>query len=168
MKDFNSMSDKEIVLQKVWMLFDVLRSDVNTEDYSVVLLFIYLRSENLITQDLLNEREPKHVFIQLLQNAESESIQKVFDVFSPSLDKLSERSLNNIIDLLSSIDSEWLKENLVFVFDETLERISLSQGRRGGEFIQPKQLTEFVNAYVGSTKGLKESSFAQPNCLCNK
>ena len=155
MKDFNSMSDKEIVLQKVWMLFDVLRSDVNTEDYSVVLLFIYLRSENLITQDLLNEREPKHVFIQLLQNAESESIQKVFDVFSPSLDKLSERSLNNIIDLLSSIDSEWLKENLVFVFDETLERISLSQGRRGGEFIQPKQLTEFVNAYVGSTKGLK-------------
>lgn len=155
MKDFNSMSDKEIVLQKVWMLFDVLRSDVNTEDYSVVLLFIYLRSENLIAQHLLNERHPKHVFIQLLQNAESESIQKVFDVFSSSLDKLSERSLNNIIDLLSSIDSEWLKENLVFVFDETLERISLSQGKRGGEFIQPKQLTEFVNAYVGSTKGLK-------------
>lgn len=155
MKDFNSMSDKEIVLQKVWMLFDILRSDVNTEDYSVVLLFIYLRSENLIAQHLLNERHPKHVFIQLLQNAESESIQKVFDVFSSSLDKLSERSLNNIIDLLSSIDSEWLKENLVFVFDETLERISLSQGKRGGEFIQPKQLTEFVNAYVGSTKGLK-------------
>lgn len=155
MKDFNSMSDKEIVLQKVWMLFDVLRSDVNTEDYSVILLFIYLRSENLIAQHLLNERHPKHVFIQLLQNAESESIQKVFDVFSPSVDRLSERSLNSIIDLLSSIDSEWFKENLAFVYDETLERIALSQGRRGGEFIQPKQLTEFVNAYVGSTRGLK-------------
>lgn len=155
MKDFNSMTDKEIVLQKVWMLFDVLRSDANTEDYSVILLFIYLRSENLIAQHLLSEHHPKHVFIQLMQNAESESIQKVFDVFSPSVDRLSERSLTNIIDLLSSIDSEWLKEILVFVFDETLERISLSQGRRGGEFIQPKQLTEFVNAYIGSTKGLK-------------
>ena len=66
---------------RIWKLFDVLRSDVNTEDYSVVLLFIYLRSENLIAQHLLNERHPKHVFIQLLQNAKSESLQKVFDVF---------------------------------------------------------------------------------------
>ena len=139
---------------RIWKLFDVLRSDVNTEDYSVVLLFIYLRSENLIAQHLLNERHPKHVFIQLLQNAKSESLQKVFDVFFPSVDRLSERSVNNIIDLLSAIDSEWLKENLAFVYDETLERIALSHGRRGGEFIQPKELTEFVKSYVGSTKGL--------------
>ena len=155
MKNVSLMNDKEVVLRKVWGLFDVLRGDVNTEDYSVVLLFVYLRSENLIAQHLLNEPHPKHVFIQLLQNAESESIQKVFNVFSPSVDRLSERSLNNIFDLLSSIDSEWLRKNLAFIYDETLERIALSQGRRGGEFIQPKQLTDFVEAYVGSTKGLK-------------
>lgn len=78
---------------RIWKLFDVLRSDVNTEDYSVVLLFIYLRSENLIAQHLLNEHHPKHVFIQLLENAENESLQKVFDVFFPSVDRLSERSI---------------------------------------------------------------------------
>jgi len=139
---------------RIWKLFDVLRSDVNTEDYSVVLLFIYLRSENLIAQHLLNEHHPKHVFIQLLQNTESKSLQKVFDVFFPSVNRLSERSVNKIINLLSAIDSEWLKENLAFVYDETLERIALSYGRRGGEFIQPKELTEFVTSYVGSTKGL--------------
>jgi len=155
MKDLNSMNDREIVLQKVWQLFDVLRSDFNSEDFSVVLLFVYLRSENLITQELLNEPQPKHLFIQLLQNAESESIQKVFDVFLPSIERLSEISVNNITDLLCSIDSDWLKKNIAVVYEETLERIALSQGRRAGEFIQPKQLTDFLNTYIGSANGLK-------------
>lgn len=155
MKDFNSMSDKEIVLQKVWKLFDILRSDLNTEEYSVVLLFIYLRSENLLSQNLLSEQNKKDVLSQILLSAGNDAIKKVFDVFSPSVKRLSEESLNDVIDLLFSIDYELLNKNLAFVFDETLNRIALSQGRSGGEYIQPKQLTEFVNKYISSTKGLK-------------
>lgn len=149
------MSNREIVLQKVWKLLDVLRSDINFEDYSVVLLFIYLRSENLIAQQLLHEYKPKQSLFLELKNANDVNVQKVFDVFLPSIERLNEQSINHIVDLLSSIDSEWLKQNIALVYDEILERIALSQGRRSGEFIQPKQLTEFINAYVGSTKGLK-------------
>ena len=155
MKDFNSMSDKEIVLQKVWKLFDILRSDLNTEEYSVVLLFIYLRSENLLSQNLLSEHNKKDVLSQILLSAGNDVIKKVFDVFTPSVEKLSEGSLDNVIDLLFSIDYELINKNLAFVFDETLNRIALSQGRSGGERIQPKQLTEFVNKYISSTKGLR-------------
>ncbi len=155
MKEFNSMSDREIVLEKVWKLFDVLRNDINTEDYSVVLLFIYLRSENFVTQQLFHDNESKQALIHLMKDANNSALQKVFGVFLPSIERLSERSLNHIIDLLSSIDSDWLQQNITFVYDQTLERIALSQGKMGGEFIQPKQLTEFVNAYIGSTKGLK-------------
>ena len=93
MKKVTAMSDKEIVLQKVWNLVDIVREDASIDDYHIVLLFIYLRSENLIAEHLLNEPYPKHAFIQLLQNAESESIQKVFDVFAPSIQLVSERSL---------------------------------------------------------------------------
>ena len=155
MKDTNSMSDKEIVLQKVWKLFNVLRNDLNTDDYTVVLPFIYFRSENLIAQQLQNEPQPKQELIQILKNAENETIQKVFDVFIPSIERLSEKSLNHIIDLLYSINHQWLKQNIAVIYDETLERIALSHGRLWGEFIQPKQLTDFLSAYVGSTKGLK-------------
>ena len=155
MKGFNSMSDKEIVLQKVWKLFDILRSDLNTEEYSVVLLFIYLRSENLLSQNLLSEHNKKDVLSQILLSAGNDVIKKVFDVFTPSVEKLSEGSLDNVIDLLFSIDYELINKNLAFVFDETLNRIALSQGRSGGERIQPKQLTEFVNKYISSTKGLR-------------
>lgn len=156
MKKVTAMSDKEIVLQKVWNLVDIVREDASIDDYHIVLLFIYLRSENLIAEHLLNEPYPKHAFIQLLQNAESESIQKVFDVFAPSIQLVSERSLKKVVDLLFSIEWQWLNENIAIVFDESLEGILLSQGRRqGGEFIQPKQLTDFLNALAGSTAGLR-------------
>ncbi len=155
MKKFNSMSDREIVLQNVWRLFDVLRHDLNTEDYSVILLFLYLRSTNTITEQLPYMQEHKEALVQMLKNTNDISVKRVFQIFLPSLERLSEQTINDLVEVLISIDSEWLQQNISIVYDETLERIALSKGRKSGEFIQPKQLTEFINTYIGSTKGLK-------------
>ena len=61
------MSDQEIVMKKVWNLFDMLRGDINTEDYSVVLLFIYLRSETVISEKLLHSNNIKSELLQLIR-----------------------------------------------------------------------------------------------------
>lgn len=152
------MSDQEIVMKKVWNLFDMLRGDINTEDYSVVLLFIYLRSETVIAEKLLNSNNIKSELLQLIHQvidaSTNEVLHDVVNIFQPSLEILSERTVQHIVEALISIDSNWLNENIAYVFDSTLQRMALSQGRRGGEFIQPKELTQFINAYVGNANGL--------------
>ncbi|MFT4757075.1 MAG: type I restriction enzyme M protein, partial [Vicingaceae bacterium] len=117
--------------------------------------FIYLRSENIISQKLLHDNDSKNALIQSMYKVDDAIAKEVFDVFRPSVDFLSDTSIRQVVDLLVSIDHAWLHENIATVFDETLERIALSQGRRGGEFIQPKELTEFINSYIGSTAGLR-------------
>lgn len=155
MMKVNSMSERDKVLEKVWHLFDVLRGDINTEDYFVILLFIYLRSENIISERLQHDRDSKNTLIWAINDIREPSCQEVFNILEPLIKALSNSTIIQVIDLLLSIDSTWLYENRADVFDATLERIALSQGKRGGEFIQPKQLTEVINSYIGSTDGLK-------------
>ena len=62
MMNFDSMNDKKMVSQNIWKLFDVFRGSISTEDYYIILLFIYLRSENLLNQALLDNQNPKSVF----------------------------------------------------------------------------------------------------------
>lgn len=140
---------------KIWKLFDLLRNDIQTEDYSIVLLFIYLRAENLISEQLVKNSQPKHCLIDILSKTKDVNILSIYKVFLPSLKKLNEEKISLIVELLNTIDSDFLKKNLAKIYDDTLERIVLSQGRRSGEFVQPNQLTEFINSYIGSTKGLR-------------
>ena len=139
---------------EIWRLFDLLRNDIQTEDYSIVLLFIYLRSENLISEQLVKNSQPKHSLMDILTKTKDVNILSIYKVFLPTLKKLNEENIILIVDLLNTIDSNFLKKNLAKIYDDTLERIVLSQGRKSGEFVQPYQLTEFINSYIGSTKGL--------------
>tara|TARA_B110001469_G_C9518242_1_gene258026 strand:+ start:237 stop:554 length:318 start_codon:yes stop_codon:yes gene_type:complete len=103
MKEIKSMTQKEIVLQKIWDLFNLLRSEITSDDYSVILLFIYLRSDNIISDNLLMDQPSKHTLIQLMNKVDN-SKKKVFDIYIPSIEGMSEKSLNQIIGLLVSIN----------------------------------------------------------------
>ena len=140
---------------RIWKLFGILRSDLRTEDYSIILLLIYLRSKNLISKQLLGEIQPKSLLIHILNEEKDVSIKSLYDVFLPLIKKLSEKSMNLVVNLLSSIDSEWLNQNIIEVYDETLERIILLQGGRIGDFIQPNQLTVFINSYIETSKDIR-------------
>ena len=139
---------------RIWKLFGILRNDLRTEDYSIILLLIYLRSKNLISKQLLGEIQPKSLLIHILNEEKDVSIKSLYDVFLPLIKKLSEKSMNLVVNLLSSIDSEWLNQNIIEVYDETLERIILLQGGRIGDFIQPNQLTVFINSYIETSKDI--------------
>jgi type I restriction enzyme M protein len=155
MKNFDSMNDKKMVSQNIWKLFDAFRGSISTEDYYIILLFIYLRSENLLNQALLDDQNPKNALIDILKNAKSSSIQNVFDVFEPLISRVSETTLAQAIEILLTCEDEWFKQNISQIYDESLEMITLSQGTIGGQSFQPQQLTEFIKKYLGSTEDLK-------------
>jgi type I restriction enzyme M protein len=149
-------SDNMMVLQnKIGELFRLLRGEIRAENYTVILLFIYLRSTNLFSEITQNEENQKESLIEVLKNTNETTPKKIFNVFLPTINKLSEQSISDVIELLKSIDSDLLNENISEIYDDTLNRIVLSQSRVSAEFMQPKQLTEFIKAYIGSTKHLK-------------
>jgi type I restriction enzyme M protein len=149
-------SDNMMVLQnKIGELFRLLRGEIRAENYTVILLFIYLRSTNLFSDITQNEENQKESLIEVLKNTNETTLKKIFNVFLPTINKLSEQLISDVIELLKSIDSDLLNENISEIYDDTLNRIALSQSRVSAEFMQPKQLTEFINAYIGSAKHLK-------------
>ena len=149
-------SDNMTVLQnKIRELFRLLRGEIRVENYTVILLFIYIRSTNLFSDITQNQKDQKGSLINVLKNTNETTLQKIFNVFLPVINKLSKQSISDVLELLKSIDSDLLNENISEIYDDTLNRIALSQSRVSAEFMQPKQLTEFINAYIGSAKHLK-------------
>jgi type I restriction enzyme M protein len=137
---------------RIWQLFNLLRGDLHSEDYSLVLLLIYLRSENLISEKLNVNNGPKSSLVTIMKETEDVIVQKIYQSFLPIVEGLSKESIRLIIDLLNSVDSKLLKKNIAKIYDDTLEHIVLFQGRRSGILSQTNQLTEFINSYIGSTK----------------
>ena len=140
---------------KISKLFDLLRKEVTPDSYSVVLPIIYLRTTNTISPNLLSNEDVKGTLIQHMKNVEEATLKEVYSFFLPFIEDLSNRTIRDIINILLSIEPEWLKENKAKFFDEALRGFVLSQGEKSGDFILPYKLTKFVNAYVGSTEGLK-------------
>ena len=139
---------------KIWKLFDVLRGE-RLEDYNIILLFIYLRSENIISEKLLKENDLKASILNKLVNGDNSILNRVYDVFITKINRLNQNSIERIIDILNSIDPGQLKKNISEIYDDTLESIMTSQGKMSGMFTQPNQLTNFINSYIGKTKGLR-------------
>ena len=95
----------------------------------------------------------KSRFIKVLECINDSKLSKVYEVFLPVIINIDAKLLSHLLEKLTSIDPDLLQEkNIIEIFDNSLDRIVLSQGRKYGEFIQPNQLTKFINSFIGSTK----------------
>ena len=121
---------------RIWQLFNLLRGDLHSGDYSLVLLLIYLRSENLISEKLNVNNRPKSSLVTIMKETEDVTVQKIYQSFLPLIEGLSKESIRLIVDLLNSVDSKLLKNNIAKIYDDTLERIVLTKGRRSGVYIR--------------------------------
>ena len=117
---------------RIWQLFNLLRGDLHSEDYSLVLLLIYLRSENLISEKLNVNNGPKSSLVTIMKETEDVIVQKIYQSFLPIVEGLSKESIRLIIDLLNSVDSKLFKKNISKIYDDRLEHIVLFQVLRSG------------------------------------
>lgn len=143
------MMPLEIIKSKIWTIFDIVRSEnISSEDYHVVLFLLSAYKDNLISIDLINENHQiKKRLLERLRNSNNELSNQytpIFLCFEPSIQKLSENGLRNLFSVLTEINKQVLTENFPDIFDSVLYRISQSQGRFAGEFIQPVELTRFM------------------------
>lgn len=162
MKEFKieEIMPLEAVKSKIWMMFDILRSEnISSDDYHVVLFLLSAFKNDLISIDLVNENHHiKERLIERLRNSNHEYYEQyapIIQSFEPSIHRLSENGIRHLFSVLVEINKQVLTENFRDVFDSVLYRISQSQGRYAGEFIQPVELTRFMCGLADLKKDAK-------------
>lgn len=162
MKEFKieEIMPLEAVKSKIWMMFDILRSEnISSDDYHVVLFLLSAYKDNLVTIDIVNDNHHlKERLNERLRNSNYEYYEQyapIIQSFEPSIQRLSENGIRHLFSVLVEIDKQVLTENFPDVFDSVLYRISQSQGRYAGEFIQPVELTRFMCGLADLKKDAK-------------
>lgn len=150
----------EAVKSKIWMMFDILRSEnISSDDYHVVLFLLSAYKDNLVTIDIVNDNHHlKERLNERLRNSNYEYYEQyapIIQSFEPSIQRLSENGIRHLFSVLVEINKQVLTENFPDVFDSVLYRISQSQGRYAGEFIQPVELTRFMCGLADLKKDAK-------------
>ena len=137
--------------QRIWKMFDVLRDNsIDSQDFHIILLFLSLYKDGQISKEFLfgeNKQNLEDVYLSGTNlKKSSNDYSRIIESFSSSLVRIRNRGFKELIDLLFQIDKEILKENFSEIFDYTLYQTAQSQGKFGGEFIQPIEITRFVCA----------------------
>ena len=139
----------EALKSKIWSMFDILRSErIASEDYHVLLFLLSAYKDGLFNTEILNENSNLNErLVSCLHNSESELTNQynaILATFEPLVMRLSENGTRHIIRALGELNLAILNEHFADIFDAVLYRITQSQGRFGGEFIQPVELTRFI------------------------
>lgn len=79
----------------------------------------------------------------------------IADNFIPSIQRISENGIRYLLGVIAEINKQVLTEHFPDIFDSVLYRISQSQGRYAGEFIQPVELTRFMYGLADLKKEAK-------------
>lgn len=153
MKEFKleDVSPVLAVESKIWSTFDLLRGEValdSSRDFHVVLFLLALHRDGLLNHF---RGLAKEEWLENLQAAIKESddqIRAQYDVvllhFVNALHKLSEHGWQEFAYRISSLDRNILTEHFDELFDEVLYKVALSNGKFGGGYLQPIELTRLM------------------------
>ena len=162
MKEFKleDMMPVKAVEQQIWRMFDVLRGNsIGSQDFHIILLFLSLYKDDQISKDFLfgeSQRNLEDIHLTGTNSKKSSNdYSKIIESFSSSLLTIRNRGFKELIDVLFQIDKEILKENFSEIFDYTLYRTAQSQGKFGGELIQPIEITRFIFALADLSESTK-------------
>jgi len=154
------IEDKNIfgnLKSKIWMLFDILKSEnsvYSSQNYYIILYFISAFKDNIISTDFIDDNQYiKERLIEKLRNTNNEYYEITF-YFKSYIEQLSDNGIRNIILTISEIDKKVLTEHFSEIFDSVLFQISKLQGRSSDLLIQSKEL---INLMI-SLADLQENS----------
>ena len=143
----------EVISFKIFGVFDAFRTNPKLnhlgDSVQIVLLFVSLYKDGVICEKTFtNEFSLSDLNTLILEsnlNTDTkDTYLLVFEVLRDSLSIVFSQPIDYLNFHLFQIEKELLSENFSSVIDDTIYRISQSQGRYAGEFIQPLELTRLM------------------------
>lgn len=149
--EVKNMKPTDTLQSRIWTIFNSLRGEnFKTEDYYVVLFLLSLYKDNLLPSEFstdnsnINIRIKIETLLQKEKSHKSEQYLKIYKSIKPALKNLSQDAIKSIINILNSIDHKTLSKYFKEVFDVVLYRITQSQGRYVGGFVQPIEISRLI------------------------
>lgn len=143
------LSQVEKLKSNIWSIIDILRFErIASNEYYVLLYLLSSYKEDALRIGVRVEEQDwgKRHTVYLKENRSENAILylAIFNQFKPILERISTNGLSAISLIIKELDHEILLKHFSDVFDSILYRIAKSQGRFGGEFIQPVELTRLM------------------------
>jgi type I restriction enzyme M protein len=151
MKNF-SVEENMILVKiktKLWSILEVFKKEnISSDDYHVLLFFLSAYKDGIISADLIDCKHNLNENLnERLQNSNTElsnQYQSIINIFEPSIQRLSDNGLKEVFKKIAAINRQVLTDNFTYIFNSVLFRISQSQGRFAGEFIQSVEITRLM------------------------
>ncbi|KVV16022.1 N-6 DNA methylase [Flavobacterium sp. TAB 87] len=143
----------EVISFKIFGIFDAFRTNPKLshleDSVPVVLLLVSLYKDGVICEKTFTNNFSLSdlktlIFESNLDKETKDTYLLIFDVLSDSLSKVFSQPLGYLNFHLFQNGKEMLSENFSNVIDDIIYKISKSQGRHAGEFIQPLELTRLM------------------------
>ncbi len=143
----------EVISFKIFGVFDAFRTNSKLnhleDSVQIVLLLVSLYKDDVICEKTFANNfslsDLKTLILESNLDTETkETYLLIFDVLSDSLSIVFRQPIDYLNFHLFQIEKELLVENFSSVIDDIIYRISQSQGRYAGEFIQPLELTRLM------------------------
>ena len=151
MKNFSVEENMNLekIKTKLWSILEVFkRENISSDDYHVLLFFLSAYKDGILSADLIDGKHNLNLSLnERLDNSNTElskQYRSIIHVFEPSMQRLSDIGLKDVFKKIAAINRQVLSDNFTFFFNSVLFRISQSQGKYAGEFIQSVELTRLM------------------------
>jgi type I restriction enzyme M protein len=162
MKTRDTYTDMEITKnfeKKIFEVLDAIRTEgISVNDYDFVVFLLALHKEQIFSDKLI--RDGNNLKDQLLfklveiQSTADNKYTSITNVFIKNIESVSDSTIKKIFRYFNEIDRELLSEHYAEIFEILLSKLIQFQGRFGGEFIQPIEITRLFEALWPQKKHL--------------
>lgn len=141
----------------VWAILDLLKTTKHLDNYHVIAFLLFLKSENIADKILWRLESDRsfpildainHTISDFHSQINGDIARTLTDSFSRELSEMDKFVLIEIFDLLNLIDNELFQEYSAEIIDDVLIEIAKRTGKRGGNYIQPKEITQIIDSFV--------------------
>ena len=155
LKDINPLED---IKQKLRVAHDHSHLLANNSDSMYLLLYLLILKKDGYLKGL--GKESKALVVDLIKERIDKCLSDDIPIKRSMHTNLSDYFYNvkddglyNIIELFDSFDKVIFNAHFSEIFDDLLYRMATTQGPYAGEFIQPFELTRFLNYLIGEKNG---------------
>jgi type I restriction enzyme M protein len=139
--------------EQVWQTFDVLRNgQLTSEEYYVVLFLLLLQRDGILDEvnvsesNLASQIRSRISALAKSKPKEGSALYEILKRLESLLHSIGNGDLKELIEKFRLLNKKELKKEFAELYDGVLYKLAKSQGRIGGEVIQPIELTRFICA----------------------
>lgn len=145
--------EKSSMESLVFKFSDSLRGIFSSSDYELVLLFLFLKSQNLLEGSFSEKDVIIKISSNIAKHKRKNEIEPIWQMFDVS--RVSKSRLLKLIYLLQSLEIDTDSNAFADFFEQMTARLIKGSGKMAGQYYQPAALTEIMSSFIPNKKGVR-------------